>query len=100
MKNLFSIMLAALLGASLLQTAHGVVPAGQALHQQHCVACHAKGFGQNGAEIYTREDRRVNSLGSLIAQVNLCKNNLGLAWFDEEVGLVVEYLNQQYYHFE
>lgn len=100
MKPLIATISAILLGVAALQAAHASPSAGQKLHQQHCVACHAQGFGQQGSEIYTREDRRVNSLGSLIAQVNMCKNNLGLAWFDEEVGQMVEYLNQQYYHFD
>lgn len=100
MRSPFFTILTALLAVGLLQAAHAAPNMGQTLHQQHCIACHAQGFGQGGSEIYTRSDRRVNSMGSLIAQVNMCKNNLGLSWFDEEVGHVVHYLNLQYYHFE
>jgi mono/diheme cytochrome c family protein len=74
--------------------------AGRVLHEQNCVACHAQGFGPDGSGIYTRANRRVNTLSSLENQVNFCQNNLGLAWFEEEVGSVVKYLNQQYYRFE
>lgn len=72
---------------------------GAALHNQHCIACHAARFGNNGADIYTRENRRVNDLGALQRQVNLCKNNLGITWFDDEVNHVVDYLNATYYKF-
>ncbi len=73
---------------------------GQELHAQNCLSCHAQAFGQDGSAIYTRGDRRVSSLAGLERQVNFCQNNLGLAWFEEEVASVSEYLNQQYYHFE
>ena len=92
--------LAATLLLASLPIAHADISTGQQLHQEHCIACHAQGFGQQGSEIYTRSDRRINSLAALHQQVNFCQNNLGLAWFEEEVESVAEYLNQQYYHVE
>lgn len=62
----------------------------QALHAENCTSCH-------GSEVYTREDRKVNSLRALDTQVRMCRDNLGLSWFDEEVDGVVALLNEQYY---
>ena len=65
---------------------------GKALHQENCVSCH-------GSEVYTREDRMVESMSSLITQVNRCNVNLDVGWFDDEVESVAEYLNENYYKF-
>ena len=65
---------------------------GDELHFEHCTGCHDSG-------VYTRENRNVRSLERLGAQVRFCKNSLGLTWFDDEVGDVIEYLNSSYYHF-
>lgn len=73
---------------------------GKALHEQQCIACHASRFGNNGADIYTRQDRRVNDLAALHKQVTRCKDNLSITWFDDQVSDVVEYLNASYYKFE
>lgn len=72
---------------------------GATLHNEQCSACHAARFGNNGNDIYTRADHRVQSLSGLHQQVNRCKNNLQIVWFDEEVDDVVEYLNNTYYKF-
>jgi hypothetical protein len=65
---------------------------GADLHFTNCTGCHDE-------SVYTRENRRVNSLERLGTQVRFCKDNLELTWFDEDVDDVVEYLNQNYYHF-
>ncbi|HSH29589.1 MAG TPA: cytochrome c [Thiohalobacter sp.] len=67
--------------------------AGKKLHDQHCVQCHDSG-------VYTREDRRINSLPGLTKQVRRCQLSQGLQWFDKDIQNVVQYLNQTYYHFE
>ncbi|TVQ87145.1 MAG: cytochrome c [Chromatiaceae bacterium] len=64
-----------------------------ALYEQNCVSCH-------GSEVFTRPDRRVQSLGGLASQVRMCEQNLGLQWFDEDVQAVVGLLNREYYHFD
>ncbi|MCP4490834.1 MAG: cytochrome c [Gammaproteobacteria bacterium] len=68
------------------------VDSGEALHMEHCSACHT-------ASIYTREKRVVADINKLGTQVRFCKDNLGIMWFEEDVGDVVQYLNEQYYHF-
>lgn len=65
---------------------------GEILHSESCTGCHDSG-------VYTRENRRVQDLAGLGTQVRFCKDNLGVAWFDDEVGDVIGYLNKNYYHF-
>lgn len=72
---------------------------GATLHNEQCIACHAARFGDSGNEIYTRANRRVTSLPGLQKQVNRCKNNLQIVWFDEDVADVTAHLNATFYHF-
>ncbi|MCW8919167.1 MAG: cytochrome c [Gammaproteobacteria bacterium] len=72
---------------------------GARLHGEQCVTCHAARFGNHGNDIYTRADRRVQSLHGLQQQVNRCKNNLQIVWFDEDVNDVVDHLNTTHYRF-
>ncbi len=65
---------------------------GSELHSESCMQCH-------DSAAYTREDRKVQDLARLGAQVRFCKDNLGVTWFDDEVDDVIGFLNQQYYHF-
>ncbi len=101
MKHVFTAL--ALLGLSLAASTTHAADAnrGAQLHNAQCMACHASrlGFGNNGNDIYTRENRRVVSLPGLQTQVNRCKNNLQITWFDEDVADVVEHLNASFYHF-
>jgi len=72
---------------------------GKQLHQDNCMACHARMTGGDGEVLYTRPDRRVSSLAGLEAQVRRCESNLQLKWFDEDIADVVHFLNQTYYRF-
>ncbi len=65
---------------------------GAELHMQNCIRCH-------DTSVYTRQPRRVNSLPALGKQVRFCRDNLGVAWFDDEVNDVIHYLNRDYYRF-
>ena len=92
---------AALAGFTLVSTAQAADwQRGEQLHNSQCIGCHASRFGNNGADIYTRANRRVQSLEGLKGQVERCKNNLEITWFDDDVADVVAYLNRQYYKFE
>lgn len=64
--------------------------AGKALTEANCYQCH-------GTEVYTRADRKVKTLEGLQRQVQRCELALGLKWFDEEIGNVSAYLNQEFY---
>lgn len=65
----------------------------QALFDKNCTSCH-------GSEVYTRKDRRINSLDALHGQVRMCEQNLGLTWFDDQVDAVTALLNRDYYKFK
>lgn len=73
--------------------------AGKALHEQHCISCHASSYGGDGSAIYTREYRKIQTAKGLIAQVRNCNTNIGLKWFEDEELNVAAYLNQHYYQF-
>ena len=66
---------------------------GNILHAEKCTSCH-------DSAIYIRENRKVQTLAKLGSQVRFCKDNLGIAWFDDEVDDVTGFLNSNYYHFE
>ena len=66
---------------------------GKTLTGNHCTGCHDD-------SVYTREQRRVTTLGALQNQVQRCEINLGLKWFEDDINDVVNYLNSQYYKFE
>ena len=85
-------LLASLLAASLSVQAEETVDA-QALVEQNCTSCH-------GPEVYTRDERRVESLDALHGQVQMCEQNLELTWFDDQVDAVTSLLNRKYYNFE
>lgn len=70
---------------------------GAKLHGQHCAACHTSMVGGDGSGLYTRTNRRVNSIAALGTQVRRCRDNLGLTWFDDQVQDVVDHLNAKYY---
>jgi mono/diheme cytochrome c family protein len=65
---------------------------GNDLHFTNCTGCH-------DSSVYTRENRRVGDLAQLGKQVRFCKDTIGVAWFDDEVDDVIEYLNATYYHY-
>ena len=65
----------------------------QSLYDQNCISCH-------GAEVYTREDRKVGSFAGLESQVRRCDANLELRLFDEDIAAITQLLNDRYYHFK
>lgn len=71
----------------------------KSLHDKNCTSCHKTMHGDS-KQFYTRLDRKVDSLKMLKGRVAMCKTNLGLQWFDEEVDGVVEHLNSNFYRFK
>ena len=61
---------------------------------------HEKCSGCHDSSVYTREDRRVDSLSRLNSQVRMCDAQLGTNLFDEDITAIVNYLNDSYYHFD
>jgi cytochrome c2 len=92
MRTQTCIVVCSLLSAPLAAQAADV-ERGKTLHDEHCVACH-------DTSVYTRPDRRINSLGSLKTQVQRCEVSQSLQWFDQDVDDVVAYLNTQFYKFD
>lgn len=70
-----------------------VVAQGQKLHNEKCTSCHS-------TDVYTRENRRVNSMDALAHQVNNCMKGPAKAdWTPTETNAVIEYLNTRFYKF-
>ena len=61
-------------------------------HDAHCMRCH-------DTSVYTREDRRVRSYPALQAQVARCDANLATKLFPDDLDLLVDHLNTDYYKF-
>ena len=72
---------------------------GKSLHDENCIECHVSIVGGDGSGIYTRPDRRIDSLPALRAQVQRCKNSMGVSWPEDQIDDVVAYLNKMYYKF-
>jgi hypothetical protein len=62
-------------------------------HEKHCTRCH-------GSEVYTRDNRRVQSFSALEAQVARCDANLAMGLFPEDLNALVEHLNTRFYRFD
>jgi len=100
MKKQHSLLLLISFFAFTSQTAQAADAAhGKELHNSSCQSCHASLTGGDAAQIYTRPERRVTSSDALKKQVNRCKSSVGVAWFDDDVDDVVEYLNTTFYKF-
>ncbi|CAG0974119.1 Green heme protein [Burkholderiales bacterium] len=73
--------------------------AGKALSDKDCVTCHAAKFGGDATRIYTRPDRRVRTPAQLVAQVQYCNTEIGLAYFPDDEADVAAYLDREHYRF-
>jgi len=76
------------------------VERGQDLHDSNCISCHAAIYGEKGNEIYTRSNRKIDTLTGLETQLKRCKNSLGTNWPEDQILDVQHYLNASFYHFE
>jgi mono/diheme cytochrome c family protein len=101
MKTLTTVSLIFGLSLSSLASAQAAdLKRGQQLLEENCIKCHASMVGGDGSKIYTREDRRIDSLDALNAQVHRCKTSLGVSWPEDQIADVVAYLNHKYYKFK
>jgi cytochrome c553 len=87
------ILVALVLSTSTGQVYAADIKNGKQLQQANCMSCHDDGM-------YTREDRKVNTLDGLNKQVRRCELTLGLQWFDDDVSDVSAYLNDGFYKFK
>ena len=66
---------------------------GQMLYENHCQGCHT-------SVVHVRETHRARSWLELQDWVTHWANELKLTWKVDEIGDVVNYLNERYYKFE
>ena len=78
---------------SVLPATAADTPAGKALHDEHCMACHDTG-------VYSREKKRIVSLDALRKQVTRCEISQGMNVTPEQTESIVQYLNESFYRFE
>ncbi len=98
MKTLTKTLLISSFFLTLTQGVQAANPAhGKDLHDANCLSCHSSLMGGNPNVIYTRSDRRVNSIDGLRKQVTRCKTTVGVPWPEDQIEDVVEYLNQNFY---
>ena len=69
-------------------------------YRQHCIACHARMTGGDGALLYRRKDRLVNDYAALVERVAHCRQGTGAAWSKAQEDEVVRYLNRSFYRFD
>jgi len=89
------LFLALLIAAGTTQAAFlpGDAAKGKAIVDKQCMSCH-------DSSVYTRSNRRVQSVEGLIGQVNGCVRQTNVKLDREQVNDVVKYLDQTYYHFK
>jgi mono/diheme cytochrome c family protein len=66
---------------------------GKAVHDKQCVSCH-------DTSVYTRADRKVQSVEGLIGQVNNCVRQTSVKLDRDQVNDVVKYLDESFYKFK
>lgn len=77
---------------------NGKAHVGKALHDKTCVACHNSMMpGGRGAELYSEDFRKVQTLASLKGMVEMCATRTRSGWFPEEIEHVSRYLNDSHY---
>jgi mono/diheme cytochrome c family protein len=74
--------------------------AGKVLHEKQCVACHARLYGGDGSQMYTRDGRVLMTKLDILQRVAACSSQTNAGWYPEEEAEVAAYINQQYYHFK
>lgn len=92
-KHLSSALAIALFASAAVAEDKAATSSAQKLHDSKCMTCHK-------TEVYSREDRRVQSLHALSNQVENCmKGPAGANWSATETQAVVDYLNSRFYKF-
>ena len=66
---------------------------GKAVYDKTCVACH-------DTSVYTRANRRVQTVEGLIGQVNGCVRQTGAKLDRDQVNDLVKYLDESFYKFK
>jgi hypothetical protein len=78
--------------------AYADIKNGKSLHEAKCSTCHL--VGGDHSVLYKRDNRKIKNYAKLKGQVSFCAQNFNVDWFPEEEKDVVNYINEQYYHFK
>lgn len=92
MKRILYIPLMILLAASAYAALPGDSAHGKRLHDANCMGCHDTG-------VYSRDDRRVQSLDALKQQLQGCSHIAQQHFSVTERQDIIKYLNDQFYQF-
>jgi mono/diheme cytochrome c family protein len=66
---------------------------GKRLFDAHCTGCHQ-------TELFTRKDRKIQSLDALKEQLVACSHAAKTEFSASEMRDLLKYLNDQFYHFD
>ena len=77
--------------ALLSQAALGADFEPAAFHEKNCTGCHDSG-------VYTRKNRMIQTKGQLYNRVRACDNNFGAKLPGERLDILVDYLDDTWYH--
>jgi len=66
---------------------------GQLLYETHCIACHQ-------STLHIRDRRKAKSIAEINQWVSRWVSYQKLNWTIEDIQLVANYLNQQFYHYK
>ena len=86
-------LLALGLGLSAQAALPGNATMGKQLHEANCIKCHDAG-------VYTRKDRKIDSVAALSEQMGACSHAAQVILTDDEQQHLVKYLNERYYKFK
>jgi len=89
------------LAQSSLASVVGDAGNGGVLLEARCTACHVQMFGDDGNSVYTRTDRKVNTIEGLMRRVEQCNaatQNGELSM--DQVNDITAYLNKAVYKFD
>lgn len=68
---------------------------------EKCSGCHVNMYGNDGSEIYTREDHKIKTVEGLMQQVQFCNENTQNGALSEDtVDDITAYLNETFYQYD
>ena len=73
---------------------------GYPLHELKCSGCHVALFGSDGSKLYTRADRRVQTVEGLMGMFTFCNDQAGAGLHEFSLDDIVAYLHDSFDRFE